>query len=180
VRLVDLCAGGLLVTLGCGDSLFHIRVRDSAVTEVERGSVVEALVSDLGFGTFLDMDLMESDELANQGVEEGDIEEAFLEAFVLVVQSPIDGDLSFLDSLDVYVSAPDLPEALLAHQDNFPEGLDTVELVVEPVDLTPYIVSRSLSVTTDVVGHRPAQDTVVTAFFDVDVGVTGQGLCHNL
>lgn len=179
IRAVDLCAGGLLLGLGC-DSLFHISVRESAITQVDRGSVVESLVADLGFETFVAMDLVESDELANEGVEPGDIEEAFLEGFVLEVQSPLDGDLSFLESLDLLVSAPDLPEVLLAHQDSFPEGVGTVALVIEPVNLAPYIVSRSLTVTTNVRGHRPSRDTVVTALLAVDVGVTGQGVCHNL
>jgi hypothetical protein len=178
-RLVDLCAGGLLLTLGC-DSLFRITVRESSLTEVESGSIVDALVSDLGFASFLDMDLVASDELENEGVAPGDIEEAFLVLLGLQVQAPLDGDLSWIDSLDVSVSAPDLPEVLIAHQDDFPEGVSGVELELEDVDLAPYIVSRSMSVTTDVRGHPPSRDTLVVALFAVEVGVTGQGVCHAL
>jgi hypothetical protein len=179
LRAVDVCAGGLLVAFGC-DGLFRITVRESALTEVERGTVVEEVVSDLGFGAFLEMDLLESDELANQGVEPGDIDEAELVLFGLQVQSPLGGDLAWIDTLDLFVSGPDLPEVLLAHHDDFPPGVGAVELELEPVDLTPYIVSRSMSVTTEVSGRRPDRDTVVTALFAVEVGVTGQGVCRGL
>ena len=178
-RAVDVCAGGLLLLFGC-DGLFRITVRESALTEVERASIVEGVVSDLGFETLVEMDLSESEELQNEGVEPGDIEEAELVLFGLEVQTPLDGDLAWIDSLDVFVAAPELPEVLLAHQDDFPPGVRAVEMELEPVDLTPYVVSRSMTVRTEMSGQRPDRNHVVTALFAVEVGVTGQGACRQL
>jgi len=53
-----------------------------------------------------------------------------------------------------------------------------VALDLDDVDLTPYVVSESLTVTTDATGRRPEQDTVVQARFGLSVGVTGQGACR--
>ena len=62
-----------------------------------------------------------------------------------------------------------------------PGRLDAwVDFDVEPVDLTEYVVSESMTFTTEVTGRRPDVDTTVEARFDVAVGVTGQGACNNL
>ncbi len=170
----------LLLALACGGGLFTITVREESRVLVERGTLVENLVADLGFESFLDLDLTETEELANQGVEPGDIREVFLVDFVLEATAPAGADLAFIDSLDVLVSAPGFPEVVIAHQDDFPQGVAVVALDLEPVDLTPYTVSQSMSITTDVRGHRPEVDTEVEARFAIDVGVTGQGVCNNL
>jgi hypothetical protein len=47
----------------------------------------------------------------------------------------------------------------------------------EPVELPPYLVSQSLTLTTDVSGRRPEEETTVALDFSVDVGVTIQGAC---
>jgi hypothetical protein len=168
-----------LLFLACG-RLFTITVRDTSEVVVERGTIVEELVSDLGFESLNDLDLVESEELANQGVEPGDIEEAYLVEFVLRASSPSGADLAFVDRLDLLVSAPGLPEVVIAHQDDFPAGAAEVALVLEPVDLAPYVVSRSMTISTDVTGRRPEEDTVVEARYAIEVGVTGQGACNNL
>jgi hypothetical protein len=171
---------GLPLALGCGGGLLTITVREESTVIVEKGTVLENLVSDLGFGAFTDLDLIEAEELENQGVEPGDVQEVYLVDFVLEVLDPPEGDLSFVESLDVLVSAPGLPEVVIAHQDDFPPGSAEVAMVLEPVDLTPYVVSRSMSITTDVRGHRPQEDTTVEGRFAVEVGVTRQGVCNNL
>jgi len=169
-----------LLALACGGGLFTITVREDSTVVVERGTILENLVSDLGFPSFVDLDLTETEELANQGVEPGDIKEVFLVDFVLEAVSPPGADLAFLDTLDVLVSAPGFPEVVIAHQDDFPEGVAAVALDLEPVDLTPYVVSQSMSITTDVRGHRPEVDTEVEARFAVKVRVTGKGACNQL
>ena len=47
------------------------------------------------------------------------------------------------------------------------------------VDLTDYVVSHSMTLTTEVSAHRPDADTEVEARFVVDVGVTVQGACSS-
>jgi hypothetical protein len=173
--LLPLC---LLLT-GCGGTLFTIHVREASVTEVPAASPLELVLSGLGFGDFVSMDIVSAEELANQGVEPGDVKDVRLDSFEL---EALDGDLdlAFLDALAIYVEAPDLDPVRVASQDDFPVGEPLVSFSIDDVDLTPYVQSRSLTVTTEVSGRRPEAATRVEARIDLAVGVTGQGVANNL
>ena len=165
----------LLLFAACS-SLLTIEIEDSTTTTVEGGTLVESLLGDLGFDGFLSMNLMESEELKNQGVEPGDISQAKLTLLEMTVTDPADGDLSFIDQLDLYVSAPDVERQLIATQDDFPASVQMVSFERTDVDLTPYIVSESLSLTTDVTASRPAVDTTIEARYIIEVTATLQGV----
>ena len=165
----------LLWLVGCS-SLLTISIEESATTSVAGGTVLEDLLGDLGFDEFVTMDLTSSEELKNQGVEPGDIAESALTLLQLAVIEPEGGDLSFLETMAVSVASPDEAQVLVASQDTFPEGVGTVVFNLEDVDLTPYIVSQSLSLTTEVSASRPEEDTVIEARFIVDVTATVQGV----
>ena len=174
-------AGALaLVVLGCGGKLFTIDVSEQATTVIPGATLLETLAGDLGFGSFVSMNISESEELANQGVAPGDIRESYLVEFTLEATDPPGADLSWIDAMDLYVTAPDLPEVRIASLDDFPEGVSTVSFDLDDVDLTDWIVSESMTLTTDVTGRRPPEETTVTAGFVLEVGVTQQGLCNNL
>lgn len=165
------------IALAACSTLFTIRVSDEAQTTVPAGTVIEQLLVDFGFSDFVSMDLTQSSELRNQGVAPGDIEDVRMELLELEAVGPVGADLSFLESMEVYVEAPDLPRLLVASADAFPPGEALVVFDLEEVDLTPYVVSTSMSFDTEVTGHRPDEDTDVVARFEVAVGVTGQGAC---
>lgn len=164
--------------LACDGQLFRIQLDESGTTTVPAGTLVESLLVDFGFDSLVSMDLTADQELQNQGVEPGDIVESFLTELSLAATSPSGADLTFLDRVDVYVESPGEPRVLVATQDAFPPGQGKVTFDLEDVDLTPYIVSQSLTMSTDVTGRRPKDDTVVEAAFSLSVGVTGQGACH--
>jgi hypothetical protein len=165
----------LLLLFGCG-KLFSINVDGSVSTTVEHGSLIENLTGGLGFSEFTNMDISEAEELQNQGVEPGDIEDVRFTLFSLEETAPSGGDLSFLGSMTLSASADGLPEVVVARADAFPAGEDLVEFDLPDVDLTPYVVSRSMDLVTDVNGHRPDEDTTVVAHYALKVGVTGQGV----
>lgn len=175
--LLLLCLS-LLAFASCDGTLVIIEVDQEAITTVEEGGLLEDLVGDLGLDDFLDMDITTSSELQNQGVEPGDISSVVLTLFELEVLSPEDGDLSFLDSVELYVEAPDLPEVRVASAFDFPVGEARVLFELDDVDLTDYVVSRSMTLSTDISGHRPDEATEVRAHFVLDVGVTTQGACN--
>lgn len=179
-RIVAGVGLGLLILVACQGQLFNVRISDEATTRVPRGTVLEQLVGDLGFRDFLAMDLTQSQELRNQGVEPGDIVLAELVRFSLRVDAPDGADLSFLESMSIFVEAPSLPRLLLASADAFPEGEPEVEFELTGEDITDYVVSQSMTFSTQVRGTRPEQDTDVTASFAVRVGVTGQGACSQV
>ncbi|MCB9763432.1 MAG: hypothetical protein H6739_26935 [Alphaproteobacteria bacterium] len=164
-----------LMLAGCNGSLLTIDVPFESTTTVEQGSIIENLAGGLGFGDFLNMDITDSQELRNQGVSPGDIQDVRLTEFELEAVAPQGADLSFLDALDIYVEAPGLDEVRVATAPGFPEGEALVVMTIEEVDLTEYAVSESMTITTDVSGHRPDVDTDVKARILLEVGVTAQG-----
>lgn len=165
-----------LMLVGCGGSLAHIEVDFSDTTTVPGGSVLSELLGGLGFNDFASMDLTEASELENQGVQPGDIEDVRLITLELEAIDPPGADLSFLSSMDVDVEAPSIASALVASQDQFPAGQSKVEFNLEDLDLTEYVVSESMTLTTDVSGNLPPEDTTVEAYVVLDVGVTLQGV----
>lgn len=168
----------LVAAPGCG-KLFTIHVRETSVTTVPAATPLEVLISDFGFGDFVAMDITAADELQNQGVEPGDVRDVRLEEFTLEALDG-DGDLAFLDRLEIWVEAPDLPSERLASKTEFPAGQALVEFDIDDLDLTEYVQSQAMTITTEVSGQRPERETDVEAYFDLAVGVTGQGVRNNL
>lgn len=165
------------VVVACAGALVDIPVSESAATTIPAATPLETLLGDLGFGGFTQIDLTEDEELKNQGVEPGDIVDVRLTRFTLTVIDPPDGDLSFLDELAFSASAPGLPKVRIASSTTFPPGERTVELELEDVDLTDYVTSESMTITTDATGGRPDEATTIEAAFTLIVGVTSQGAC---
>lgn len=162
--------------LACrGATLTHIDVDGADRVTVEEGTVLEEVLGDLGFEAFTQMNVVAAEELQNQGVEPGDISSVLLVSFELEAEQPANGDLAFFDSVSVYVEAPGLQPVLLAEATDFPEGEPVVSFDVYDVDLTEYVVSESMTLSTDIVAGRPTEETVVKASYLLDVGVTFQG-----
>jgi len=167
----------LAVLVACTATLLTIPIEREAETVIEEGTVLEELISDIGFGDFVSMDLTTAQELENQGVSAGDVRDVELVLFELEATAPQGADLSFIESMSLFVEAPGLERTLVASAPGFPAGEAVVTFDLEAVDLTPFVVSESMTLSTDVTGRRPDQDTTVVARFALDVGVTGQGAC---
>lgn len=177
-RGVVFTAALFAVLVSCQGKLFSITIDDQTSTVVPKGTPLETLLGDFGFGEFAQMDLTEASELQNQGVEPGDIKDVRLVVFDLEVTSPAGGDLSFIESMEVLVEAPGLESKTLASRTDFPVGQSRVEFDIADLDLTEYVVSESMTLTTNVTGGRPDDDTTVVAYYEIDVGVTSQGACN--
>lgn len=155
--------------------LTRIDVEDSATTTVPGGNILLDLVGSLGFSSFTAMDITEAEELKNQGVEPGDIKDVRLISFELEAIDPGGADLSFIESMAVDVEAPGIDSVQIASASTFPAGVALVELDIDDVDLTEFVVSESMTLTTDVRGNQPPEDTTVEARYLLEVGVTLQG-----
>ena len=77
--------------MACQGKLFTIKVEESSTTLVEEGTILEDLLGDLGFDSFVSMDLTESQELQIQGVEPGDIVDVRLAHLEIEAVSPLRG-----------------------------------------------------------------------------------------
>lgn len=178
-RFTTVAFASLLGWAGCQGQLFTLAVEESAVTTVPAATPLEVLIGDVGLGEFVAFDITQATELQNQGVGPGDIMNVSFTLFELEVLTG-STDLSFLDSMEVYVESDGLPRQLVASAPAFPAGQAVVAFDLEPVDLTDYAVSQSMTFTTEVTGSRPEADTEIEARFALDVGVTGQGACNYL
>ncbi|MEL6345847.1 MAG: hypothetical protein AAFV53_22240 [Myxococcota bacterium] len=166
---------GLFGLCGCSGTLTYIEIDFRDAVTVEGGGLLSELVGALGFDGFTSMDLTDAQELQNQGVEPGDIQDVQLVTFQLTATSPSGADLSFINTMDVFASAPDLNEVQVASQDTFPAGQAQVDFTISALDLTEYVVSESMTLSTDVNGNQPVDDTEIEAYVVLDVGVTLQG-----
>ena len=153
----------------------QISVSQTARSTIPRGTVLEQLAGDVGFGELVELDLTESQELQNQGVTKEQIDSVKLTSLSLRVVSPEGGDLTFLDSLEFFVEAPGLESRRIARGGPFTAGEERIELELDDVELKPYVVSERMTITTSARGNRPDQDTTVEAHIDllVDANIGG-------
>ncbi len=160
-----------------GSTLKHFEIEVSGSTVIAGSSLIDEVLDTVGFDGFTEVDITANEELQNQGVAPGDISTVALVTFELEAKDG-DRDLAFLESMEIYASAPGLDTILVASQDDFPEGQAVVAFELEDVDLVDYAVSESMTLTTEVTAEAPDDDTTVKASVLIDVGVTVQGACN--
>ena len=92
-----------------------------------------------------------------KAMDTGPIDSVTLKSLTLTIESS-GGDWSFVDEVDVYVSASSLPKLKIAHVTS-PGAVRVMRFVIEPgVNLKPYIDAGS-QVESDGSGREPTQDT---------------------
>ena len=161
----------LLTLLACSGELLTIDVDMTAETTIDGAGLLGGLLDTLDFTGFNSFDLLDTQELANQGVEEDDIQEVYLEELTLEV---LDGDeLDFLNTISFYAEAPDVSRALVASQDEFSGTFVAFEL--EALDLHDYVVAPSMSMDTEVNASAPTDDTTLEAYARFSVRATVGG-----
>ncbi len=104
------------------------------------------------------------------------IEEIKLKELTLKVKTPEDGNFDFMNSIKLYISAEDLDDTLIASATDIPKGTTEINLVVEDVDLTPYITGNEISfkvktVTGEIVTQNMEID--LHSVFHVDAKILG-------
>lgn len=162
-----------LPTAGCS-RLLTIEVEGQSSATIEGGTILEQLVGDLGFASFLSMDITEEEELKNQGVEPGDLVRVELTELTLEVVEG-DPDLRFIDSLLVSAEAPELPAIAVAGADEFPEGASLVALDLMGAELVDYATSTKMTLRTDAEARRPDQTSRLVARYTLEVEATVRG-----
>jgi len=102
------------------------------------------------------------------------IEEIRLTQLQLVITSPSDADFSFLESIEVYISADGLDEIKIASKVDVPEDVSTLDLEVSDSDLKEYIKKDSYSlrlntVTDEAISQDHEIDVKSTFFVDAKI-----------
>jgi hypothetical protein len=157
--LLLLCA---MAPLGCGLIQFDVPVEGDS--QVPGCIGITCVLGQLGFTSFSSLDLSQSQEWQNNQANKDKVSSATLTAASLDVTVPDGGDLSFLQSLQFFVAAPDAGQALVAEGQSFPLGQSHVDLVAHPeVELAPFVKAPTMTITTTVSGTQPSQNTTVHA-----------------
>lgn len=104
---------------------------------------------------FLDVPLDFSTASENTNPDIGLIRNIKLRDFVIRIMSPQSQSFSFLKDIDVYISAPGLPEVKMAHHSNVDDGIGAVlHLVPEGEILDQYLKSESFDLRLDIVADQ--------------------------
>jgi len=102
--------------LCCQARLTSVELERSAQAVIAKGTLLEEVLGEVGFEGLTQLDITTAEEIENQGAEPGDIRDVMLASFTLTALNPDGADLAFIDSLELYVEAPQLPRQLVAYQ----------------------------------------------------------------
>lgn len=167
-----------LIASACSDGLDTFHITEVSTAQVAKGTVLEQLVGDFGFGdAFLHMDITDNQTLKNQGIKRSQIDSVRLEKLQLQITAPASGQtFDFLDKVSFFVSSEGLPKKRIAVLDPMPDGVTSVELQLDSVELAPYVAAPEMALTTEAAGKRPANDTTIRATVGLRVDVNLSGL----
>ena len=95
------------------------------------------------------------------------IEEIKLTELQMTITSPTDADFSFLERIEVYITADGLEEMLIAEQDVAQDAGSTIDVAVKDQDLKEYIKKESFNLRVNTV-----TDEVINTDHEIDVNTT--------
>jgi hypothetical protein len=165
-----------VLVLGTCSSLDNVEVPVTAQATIPRRSVIDELLGNLAFTGFEGFDISQSQQFENQGYSKNQVDSVRMLELTLTIRSPASSNFDFLDAIRFYAEADGLPRVLVAELSPVPAGVTELSLDVDSsVELQPYVIAPSMTLTTEAEGVRPAEETMVDAeaIFDVDVNVTG-------
>ncbi len=172
-RALALAPAALLALAGCGklDQIDVVRSGSATVPGVPGGAPLPAG----GIATFPIS--VGRDALSAQGISPNDVDSAKLVGLRLEVTQGASLD-QWLDSVSLYVEATGMPRVLVATKSGIRAlgpGTTKVDLDTQGVDLKPYVLAQTTTVTAEGTGNVPSVDTTVqaTATVRVDVNVSG-------
>ncbi|NUP06755.1 MAG: hypothetical protein HOW73_11935 [Polyangiaceae bacterium] len=154
------------------DELDNFDVPVSGAAVIPEATLLDELIGLVPFDGFDDITFEQS--FANQGVSPDQVDSVKVASFTIVVESPEGQTLDFVDEVAFFASAPGLDDVRIASA-SIPDGVTSVELTVDDVELEAYATASSMTVRAEVEGHRPDVETKLRAdvVFDVDVTIPG-------
>ena len=117
--------------------------------------------------------------LQENGVDPDDVDSAKLTALRLEVTGNGASFETWLDQVAFYVEAPGQARTLVAQKSGIralPPGTRVIDLDAAGVDLKPYVIASSGTVTAEASGNQPAETTTIQATATVRVNVSVSGL----
>lgn len=163
-----------LLLLNSCSSLLSFDVDSTGTATIQHGPPGTGLIGGAlpGFNGFDNFNVSQTQAFKNNNTNKDHISSCRLTKLRLTVTSPAaspGNDLSFLTSIQFYISAPNLPEQRIASSSALPAGQSVVDLAIDDVDIASYAKADSFSITTKATGHAPAQDTTVRADLTLNI-----------
>ena len=169
--------GFLVLVLATCSNLNHITVHQTSTTTVAKATPLQALLGNIDFAGFNNIDFSQNDTIKNQGITKNEIESVKVKSFTLAITAPTTADFSFLASIKFFVTCDGHPKQLIASGENF-GAQKSIGLDVTDTDIGPCVVAPSMTISSDVTGQPPPNDTTINADIAFDVGVDIKGaLC---
>lgn len=165
-----------LAVLATCEGVDNISVPATGRSVIPQRTVLDELLGNLAFVGFEGFDISQSQEFRNQGYSKEQVDSVRMESFTLTIESPATANFDFLQSIRFHASADGLPQVEIARLDAIPPGSNVLELEVDTtVELQPYVIAPSVTITTTATGTRPPEETTIeaVAMFDIDVNVNG-------
>ncbi len=171
MRTWTLVAAALGLALsGCGANVLTTSVKGQATLEGNGGVLGGVLSSFPGISGFTAIDFSQDQAFKNQGVKKENVTSVKVTAMRLDILSPTSGDFRFLDSLE-FTAKEGASSAIIGGKTGIAQETPsrTLVLTVQDVELQPYVVAPSMTITTSGKGRPPSQDTTLEAVIDLRV-----------
>jgi hypothetical protein len=163
---------GVVVLCTCG-TLDRFDVSTSASASIQKATILEELLGAVNFAGFAELDF--SKQIANQGVSEDQIDSVKIKSLVIHTPEGSGTTMDFIKSAKFYAEAEGLPRVLVASSAAF-TGETSVEMDVDTeLELKPYVVAPAMTLSAEVEGKRPPEDTELTADVILTVDATVPG-----
>jgi hypothetical protein len=150
----------ILLCAGCS-GLINFDVDSSGQSTIQ-GSPTGPLLPGFGFAGFNKMSFSQSAQFQNNNTNKDHISSCRLTKLTLKIVSPASANLSFLNQIDFYIEAPNLPKVHIAGLTPVPGGT-SADLTIDDRDIAAYAKSDTFSITTQASGRTPTTDTTIEA-----------------
>ena len=153
-----------LLLTGCGkiEDMIRFNFKDTAKITIPSQSPIST-----GFLKILSPEVQTSSKQAfeNNNTQAKYVKEATLTELKLTITAPQDQTFSFLNEINLYISAPNQPEVLIAYKANIPATIGKELLLdVTNVNLKPYIKGDSYSIRSEAkIDEVPTQEINIDA-----------------
>jgi len=175
IRFSKLAALVLLGLSSCGLNEFD--VTQSGSTTISGGGALTNLLSTFpsvqGFNNF---DFSQAQDFKNQNAQKSHVSSAKVKSFTLKLTAPNDESFGFLDTIAFFVEANG-NKVRVAHKENIASlGLNapnpTLTLDLDDQELADFVKADTMTISTEVNGRQPTEDTTVTATIVFHVAVS--------
>jgi hypothetical protein len=161
----------VLGAIGCGPPTVTFDVPISAEAVVAEGNLIDQILGDFGFNELADIDVEGTSEFQNEDVRREQVVAASLTSLNLTITAPQGANFDWLDSVSFSVAADGESTERVASK-TIDNGQSAISCDRDEVDLSPFIRSPSMAITTEADAIHPPQDTTVT--IDLNFSITAE------